>query len=423
MGYLGGNPKSLSPEDSDLVKSVHEVAKNVMRPIAMELDGMTAQAVIAPGSPFWTFMRKAYELGWHKMPFPEKFGRFKLGGLDLTPYQQYLVMEEMGWGSYGLSLEASECLPALTPLLFCPDDEEMLKEFTIPFCECTDGTVIGIWPITEPDVGSDGLCVGLPVFRDPYIKPQCSARLEGDEWVINGQKSAWVASGTIGTHCVLMCSVEAARGSSGNGIFLFTLNKPGITRGAPLEKIGLRDLNHNQGEIFFDNVRIPKKNMVVGPDKYEEVLEGWLCGTTTAVATWSVGIARAAFEEALDYAKKRRQGGTALIEHSFIRAKLFNMYVKVETARQLVMEAFIYNRTSPEPRLEYGIAAKNYGAACALEVATDAIQIWGAAGITKEYLVGKLFRDARLCSICDGSSDTLSIVGGSLLGKRYPGLM
>jgi acyl-CoA dehydrogenase len=420
MSYLGANVKSLSPEDSDLVKSVREVAKNVMRPVSMELDGMTPEEVIAPDSPFWKFMKTAYELGWHKMAFPDKVGNVKLGGLDLSPFQQYLVMEEMGWGSYGLALAASQGLPAVTPLIFCPDDEEMLREFTVPYCECTDGKVIGIWGITEPDCGSDVVCPGMPIFRDPYLKPQCSARMEGDEWVINGQKSAWVASGTIGTHCILCCNVDPSRGQAGCAMFLFKLDKPGITRGAPLDKIGLRDLN--QGEVFFDNLRIPKKYMIVGPDKYEEVIENWLSMTTTAVATWSVGLARAAFEEALDYARKRKQGGKAIIEHSFIRAKLFNMYAKVEAARQLIMEAFIFNRTSPEPRLEYGYTAKVYGAQVALEVAADAVQIWGAAGITKEYLVGKLFRDARLCSICDGSSDTFSVVGGYLLNKRYPGM-
>jgi alkylation response protein AidB-like acyl-CoA dehydrogenase len=215
-----------------------------------------------------------------------------------------------------------------------------------------------------------------------------------------------------------MCNVDESKGNAGNGIFVFSLDQRGLTRGTPLSKIGARDFN--QGEIFFDDVRIPRNNMLVGPEYYKAALEGWLSGSTSQVATWCVGLARAAFEEALDYAKKRRQGGNLLVEHSFIQGKLFQMYQKVESARQLVLSAFVYNRTSPRPHLEYGIAAKNYASACALEVASDAVQVFGANGITTEYLPGKLFRDARMTSICDGSSDSLSVSGGAMLAKNYP---
>lgn len=411
MDYLGTNLHGLSDEDLALKDSVQKFARDVMRPIATELDGMSAEAVIAPDSPFWTFMRKSYELGYHTITFPEQ-----VGGLGLTPLQQSIVVEELGWGSYGLTLVMQLGLHALAPAIF--QNEELIKEFTIPFCQCKDGKSIGCWGITEPDHGSDTLMAGYPSFRDPNIKAQCRARLEGNEWIISGQKAAWVSAGTIATHCVLFCQVDPSKGHAGGGIFIVPLDLPGVTRGKPLEMFGVRDLN--QGEIYFDDVHISKRYMLIGPDIYEVVLEAWLSGTTSMVAMWSVGVARAGFEEALNYARQREQGGKLLVEHPNVQQKLFNMYRKVEASRQLCRAAYVYARTAQNPVLEYSLAAKTFASDTALEVTSDAIQIFGGNGLSSEYLIGKLFRDARAGMICDGSNDSLALKGGHLLAQHYP---
>jgi acyl-CoA dehydrogenase len=402
----------LTKEDRTLKESAHKFAETVMRPVSIRLDRITAEQAIAPNSPYWDFIRKAYKLGYHKLLFPEE-----VGGPGLTPLQIALVMEELAWGSFGLTLALHTTFDAAVAL---EGGEELIKEFTIPYTSCTDGSYIGCWAITEPDHGSDTILLGLPAFRDPTLKAQCRARLDGDEYVINGQKSAWVSGAPTAKTVLLMCQVDSSKGSAGGGMFVFSLDRPGVSKGKPCEKVGARELN--QGEIYFDNVRVPKKYLVVGPDRYEAALTAHLAITTPIMGVWAVGLARAGFEEALKYARVREQGGKLLVEHSLVRARLFGMFRKIEAARQLCRSVLVYNLSNPpEKRVpEYGFAAKNFGTQTALEVTTDAIQILGSNGLTPDYLSEKLFRDARTTTICDGSNDILDLTGGNIIAQTYP---
>jgi len=411
MEYLDLD-QNLTKEEVLMKKTANEFARKVMRPIAKELDEMTPEQVIAKDSPFWEFMRKAYDLGYHAMPLPESYG-----GMGLTSLQQAIINEELAWGSFGLTVALGTAgFPALVASIVAKD--ELTEKFIVPFCECTDASFIGCWAITEPDHGSDTLIPHHPAFRDPNIPAQCTATLDGDEYVINGQKAAWVSSGTIATHAALFCQIDPSMGHAGGGILVVPLDLPGVKKGVPLNKIGQRDLN--QGEIFFDNVRIPESYLIAGPEAYEAILEGILSITTATMGILSVGLARAAFEEALTYAKNRIQGGKRLVEYPNIQMKLFHMLSKVETSRQISRAAFIYNHNRLAPAEEYSIIAKVHGTQAAFEVANDAIQIFGGNGLTKEYLVEKLFRDARAALIEDGSNDTLAIAGGHKVINTYP---
>jgi acyl-CoA dehydrogenase len=296
--------------------------------------------------------------------------------------------------------------------------EDLIRDVVTPFVECEDASIRGCWAITEPDHGSDTLMPGFPSFRDPAIKAQCKARLDGDEWVINGQKAAWVSGAPIATHTILFCQTDPAIGHAGGGIAIVPLDQPGVTKGKPLNKLGQRDMP--QGEIFFEDVRIPKSYMLMREDAYEPMLAAWLAGTTAAMGVLSTGLARAAFEEALAYSKERVQGGKRLIEHSTVKAKLFRMFEKVEAMRQLSRAAYVYNGSSGKPAIEYGIAAKINGTEGCFAVASDAVQIFGGNGLAKEYLVEKLFRDARSTLIEDGSNDILAIEGGHQVIETYP---
>jgi len=402
----------LTDEDIALRTSAHRFAKEVMRPIAKELDEMTPEQVIAKDSPFWEFMRKGYELGYHTILIPEPYG-----WLDLTPKQQAIIYEELAWGSVGLAVAIGVAsFPSFGASMVAEDD--LIEKIIVPFCECKDASIVGCWGITEPDHGSDTLVPQHPNFSDPNIKAQCRAQLDGDEYVINGQKSAWVSCGTIATHCALFCQIDPSMGHAGGGIFAMPLDLPGVNKGAPLKKIGQRDLN--QGEIFFDNVRVPKDYLIAGPEAYEALLEITLSATTALMGVFGAGLARAAFEEALAYAKERVQGGKALIEYPNIQMKLFHMFRKVETTRVFSRAAYIYNQNTSTPAEEYSILAKVHGTQSAFDVANEAIQIFGSNGLTKEYLIEKLFRDARAMIIEDGSNDTLAIAGGHKLIHTYP---
>ncbi|MCL2335987.1 MAG: acyl-CoA/acyl-ACP dehydrogenase [Firmicutes bacterium] len=407
---------NLSEENLALKTAANKFAAEVMRPVAKELDQMSPEDVVAPESPFWDFLRKAYKLGYHKLTFPEE-----VGGQGLNPLQLSIVMEELAWGSFGLTLQLNTSFHAAAAL---GSTEEHIMNFTIPYCNCTDASIIGCWAISEPDHGSDGMPY-TPGFRDPNIKGQCTARLDGDEYVIKGQKAAWVSSGTIANYILLMCQIEPSNGFpgfAGSGVFIFSLDRPGVSRGKPWNKLGARELN--QGEIYFDDVRIPKDALLVGPEGYEGALISHLCLTTPMVGTWSVGLARAAFEEALDFARKRVQGGKPLVDNPNVQQKLFDMFRKVEASRQLCRSVYLYNynwSNPPEKRLfEYGIAAKTFATQAALEVTSDAIQLMGGCGLSKEYQVEKFFRDARATLICDGSNDTIAVMGGHIVGHTYP---
>jgi|SRR5271157_2382056 len=403
---------NLTEDDIALRKAANKFATEVMRPVAKQLDEMTPEQVIAEDSPLWDFMKKAYELGYHAVLIPESYG-----GMNLTSLQQIIIFEELCWGSAGLATQiAVGAFPAFVASMV-PEDE-IIEKIIVPYCECRDGSIRGCWCITEPDHGSDTLIPGYPSFSDPAIRANCRVTLDGDEWVINGQKSSWVSGATIATHCALYCQVDASMGHAGGGIFIVPLDLPGVSKGKPLNKMGQRDLN--QGEIFFDNVRIPRSYMVAGPEAYEGMLEITLSATTCLMGAMGTGIARAAFEESLAYAKERVQGGKPLIEYTHIRMRLFNMLRRVETSRLMTRAAYVYNQSTSTPAEEYSVMAKIHSTQAAFDNTHEAIQIFGGNGLAKEYLIEKLFRDARATLIEDGSNDTLAIAAGHKIIETYP---
>jgi acyl-CoA dehydrogenase len=410
MEYLDISLK-MTDEDLALRDAAHKFAEKVMRPISIELDRMTPDEVIAEGSPFWEFMKKAYELGYHKLLIPEPYG------LGLSPFQTHIVFEELGWGSFGLSVQLGvACFPAFAACI--TGDDKLIEEITIPFCNCTDGSLRGCWAITEPDHGTDYVSINQDLFTDPRCKGNIQARLKGTEYVISGQKSAWVSGGTIATHALLFCQIDPSKGMAGSGVCIVPLDLPGVSKGKALSKMGQRDLN--QGEIYFDEVRIPQEYMFVQPDFYPEFLEMLLAYANGCMSTWSTGIARAAFEESLTYAKERIQGGLPLIQHRSVRARIFGMFAKVETIRAFSRAVLNFNLSMSPPFAEYAVACKPTCTQLAFEVTHEAVQILGGNGLTSEYITEKLFRDARATLIEDGVNEGLLAEGGGMLHKHYP---
>jgi acyl-CoA dehydrogenase len=401
----------VTQEDREVRSAAHEFALEVMRPAAKEFDKMAPEDLAAPGSAYWDFLAQGFQLGYHAVTFPEE-----VGGPGLSPLQVHMVMEEMAWGSFGLtialntSLHASACLGG---------PQRLIDEFTIPLCACTDASETGCWAMTEPDHGSDSIALGYPSFHDPSIGYGCRARLDGDEYVINGQKAAWVSGGPIAKSVLLMCNLDSERGHAGGGAFVFSLDRPGVSRGRPIDKIGSRELL--QGELYFNDVRVPKDHLLYGPEDYEAELAAHFALTTPMVSTFGVGVARAAFEETLAYCRERRQGGKLLVDHPNVQQKLFDMFRKVEAARQISRAAFVHNWSKPpkQRKLEYGFAAKTFATQAAMEVVGEAIMLFGTNALTKEYLIEKLFRDAQCLSHCDGSNDSLAIFGGHLVSETY----
>jgi len=391
-----------NPEHQALVETVRRFAGEAMRPVGTELDRLVDPAdVVAPASPLWGIFEKYRQLG---------IGRLEVDEAAMDPTEratlQAGINEELGWGDGGLavSLAVSNFHVIFAQLSGRP---ELVERFAAP-----DSTEIGCWAVTEPDHGSDTLTFTEESFRDPAIKANCIAIPDGDHYVIRGQKSSWVSNGTIATIGTLFCTIDGDEGFAGGGVCIVPLDLPGVSRGRPLDKLGQRALN--QGEIFFDEVRVPAEFMVVGKDAYGIAIEMVLALANSYMGMTFVGLARAAYELALAYAKERVQGGVPIIRHQSVRSRLFRMFTQVEAARALARKVSLMGAVAPPP-VQYSIASKTYCTNTAFEVASAAVQIFGGNGLSREYPIEKLLRDARASMIEDGCNEVLGIVGGARL--------
>lgn len=402
----------LSPEQRALRDGVHKFAASVLRPASRELDRYADPAqVIVKGSRVWDVLRQAYALGYHAVGVPQE-----LGGLGLTGLDEHQVLEEMGWGSADFAIAlAAGGFPF--QMVATTGSQELIEEFVQPFVADREAKYIGCWAITEPDHGSDTLMPGTEFFHDPRITGQLIAIAEGDQYIVRGQKSAWVSNGTIASHALTFLTIEPAKGMAGGGVVIIPLDRPGVSRGKPLDKLGQRALN--QGELFFDDVRIPRRYMLIDGSAYEMALDATLAFANAAMSAIFTGVARAAFEEALAYCKERVQGGKRICEHQLVQKHLFGMFRSVEACRALSRAAMVYNTQMLPPQTHYSIAAKTFCTEAAFEVASTALQLFGGNGLSREYVIEKILRDARASLIEDGCNDILELTGAPMLVERY----
>ena len=397
----------LSIELTDDQKAMRDATEKfcteVWRPAAIELDKLhDPQDVIAEGSVLWDVLRKSYELGYHNMGVPKEVGGMGLDGLTTA-----LIREQMGWAAADLAISLGVSSMPFFFTLLSPDPE--VRDLTRKFCEDIEAKMIGCWAITEPEHGSDWSCLDIEYSKDPKSGPSVRAVQDGEEYVVNGQKSSWVSNGTIATHALLFLCLDPSAGMYGGcGIAAIPLSYPGISRGKPLDKLGQRALN--QGEIFFDNVRIPKANVVCqDPTMYYALSEINLAGCNAAMGNIFTGVAQAALDEALEYAKERVQGGRAIFNHQNVQLKLFDMFMSVEAARSLSRRVTVYNSVTSPAAVHYSIASKVFSTETAFRVASQAIQIFGGYGLSKDFHIEKIFRDTRASLIEDGVNETLAL--------------
>jgi alkylation response protein AidB-like acyl-CoA dehydrogenase len=396
---------ALTDTQQALADSLRSFATRIMRPAGIELDRMAPGQAIAPGSPFWDVRRKFIELG---------IGPSLLAGLppEEIAGAQSMMWEMLGYGDAGLAVSMGS---ALLPV-------SLARHFGKPFIiERFGPELLGCWGLTEPDHGSDMLDVDRHAFAPDGVatRPNCSASVRGGALLINGQKSAWVSNGTIAEVCALFCRFDRGDGAPGGAVIYVPLDAPGVSRGQPLDKIGQRALN--QGEIFFENVRLPLDYLAVAPEGYAAAVRLSVGYANTGMAAIFTGLAQAAFDLAFDYVRERKQGGVPLIRHQHVRYRVFQMFRKVETARALARRVNRYNVLAGSPSLPGAMAAKITATQTAFEVANEAVQLFGGYGLSREFPVEKLLRDARSALIEDGCNELLAIKGGSLLADSGHG--
>ncbi|SDU07681.1 Acyl-CoA dehydrogenase [Pseudomonas pohangensis] len=394
---LSGLEAPLNEMEQMIQDNVHHFAQSVMREAGVTLDQLSPEQAIAPDSVLWDVLQKAEGLGLNLTALAElpPLERVKLFGL---------ATEELAWGDGGL---AGSILVNYFPVMYS------LLAGNLAMAEFCEGKR-GCWGITEPDHGSDMVDPSAAVAAPgmPYGRPNCLARIVGDKVIINGQKAAWVSGAMTAEVCALFCHYADEQGNTRPGVAVIVpLDLPGVSRGKPLDKLGVRGMN--QGELYFDNVEVPLANLLAGPDQYQDLAYRMLCEANPHVGMMAVGMARAAYEHALAYAHERKQGGQPLIRHQHVRFRLFEMFRKVEAARALVRRVMDYNATAAYPSLLGSTSAKVTATQTAFEVASDALQMFGGNGLTREYPMEKLFRDARAMLIADGANEMLAIKGGS----------
>lgn len=409
---MATGPQADTSADELARQAAHRFAEEVLRPVSLQLDQVSDPSeVIAPGSPLWDVLRQAFRMGLHVARFPSE-----VGGAGLSPAGAFAVSEELAWGAVDLAISIGV---STMPFAYAAQwgDPGLVQELTLPFVADRDARYIGCWAITEPDHGSDTLMFDTEFYRDPSIFWGVAARQEGEEWVINGSKSAWVSNGTIATHALLFLGIERGSGMAGGGVAVVPLDRPGVSKGPPLNKLGQRALN--QGQIFFEEVRIPRRFMVVEPDRYPEAIRQVLTQANSGMATLFSSLARAAFEEGLRWARERVQGGRPLVKHQLVQWKLFDMYLKAHTARLLARELALDIAAGQLKSPAQPFVAKVYCTQAAFEVASEAVQLHGGIGLVKGMLVEKLFRDARASLIEDGTNEILGLTAVQRLISEY----
>ena len=326
------------------------------------------------------------EQGFLGVLVPEQYGGAGLG------YQEYItIIDEIArvCGSIGLSVAAHNSLCTNHILMFGNEDQ---KQKYLPLL--ASGQWIGAWGLTEPNTGSDAM------------RMQCTATRDGDHWVINGTKS-WITHGKSGHVAVVIARTGELLDSRGMTAFIVERGTPGFHAGKKENKLGMRA--SETAEMIFDNCRV-HQSQILG-----EAGEGFiqamkiLDGGRISIASLALGIAKGAYEASVKYAKESHQLGQPIANFQGISFKLADMATKIEAAELLTRQAGSL-KDSGLKCTKQAAMAKYYASEVSVEVSTDAVQIFGGYGYTKDFPVEKFYRDSKLCTIGEGTSEIQKLV-------------
>jgi alkylation response protein AidB-like acyl-CoA dehydrogenase len=406
---LSGLEGAMSEEEKAIQESAHRFAAEVMRPLAEKVDKMSAEDAVAADSPLFSYYEQMKESGLLDIE--------TMGTLENEEKARLLpiIFEELAWGDCGLMLGSMvTSFPSYAARL--SGDESLIEQF--------DGR-LGCWMATQPDRGSDVVDMDGDEIHEGtrQNRPNLHARIDGNEVVVTGQSSAWVSAAPFAetTLAYLPCDYGDGLynddGSSPQICLLIDLDDPRISKGKPLDKLGIRTLP--QGEVFFDEVRMPLRNAVAQGDAAVGGFMGTLTFANMEMGFSFTGVARAAYEHALAYVHERKQGGTELINHQSVRMRLFDIWRKVEACRAMSRRVAQYNFGPNGPHLLASVTSKTFVTQTCFEAVSEALQLFGGNGLTKEYAMEKLLRDARASLIADGENNILSLKGADWLSKWY----
>jgi acyl-CoA dehydrogenase len=387
---------ALNEEQRQLRDWVHEFAASVIRPAAHEWDEREETP--------WPIIEEAARIGLYSYDFMVN------AYADKTGLTMPIAMEELCWGDAGITLAIFGSMLAVAGILANGTPEQVAE--WVPICIGTpDAPKLAAFGVSEPDAGSD-----VSSLRTRAVYDAAS-----DTWTLNGTKT-WITNGGIAHTHVIVASVDPELGARGQASFIIPEGTPGLRMGQKFKKMGIR-ASHT-AEVVLEDVRIPGELVLGGRERLEERLararEGKRSSSQAAMATFeasrplvgaqALGIARAAYEYALDYARERRQFGRAIIENQAIAFKLSDMATQIDAARLLVHRAAWMAAQGLSFAHGEGSMSKLYAGEVAVRVTEEAIQILGGYGYVRDYPVERWHRDSKIYTIFEGTSEIQRLI-------------
>src|SRR5580658_618640 len=386
----------LNDDQKTMQEWVHGFAVNQMRPIAAEWDEREETP--------YEFIQEAAKIGIYSLDF--MMNAFT----DTTGLSLMIATEELAWGDAGLTMALMATSLGVAAIVANGTPEQVTE--WVPQCFGTpDDIKLAAFGVSEPDAGSD-----VSALRTRAVYDEAA-----DEWVLNGTKT-WITNGGIANTHVIVASVAPELGSRGHASFVIPEGTPGISQGQKFKKMGIR-ASHT-AEVVLEDCRVPGRCLLGGKEKLDERLararEGKRTSTQAAMSTFeasrplvgaqAVGIARAAYEYALDYAKERKQFKRPIIENQAIAFKLADMKMRTDAARLLVWRASWMARNGKRFEAGEGSQSKLFAGENAVWVTEQAIQILGGYGYVREYPVERWHRDSKIYTIFEGTSEIQRLV-------------
>lgn len=376
-------PYIISEEARDLLSDVKKFCDNEVREQAKEFD--------KTGEWPKEMYDKAIEQGYTALEVPEEYGGVGLSRVDIAA-----LMEEMAKADAGFATTVSASGLGMKPVLISGSEKQKKK-----VCEIVLNGGFTAFALTEPGAGSDPGAGKTTAVKD------------GDSYVLNGRK-CFITNGAVADVYCVAALTNKELGMKGMSMFLVEKGTPGLSTGNHEDKMGIRC--SNTCDVVFDDCRISAENLIGKEGDGFKIAMQTLDQARTWVGCLAVGIAQRAMEEAIAYAKERIQFGKPIIKNQAIHFKIADMEIKIETARQMVAHALTKMDLGLPYSMESAIA-KCYAGDIAMQVASEAIQVFGGYGYSREYPVEKLLRDAKIFQIFEGTNEILRIVVGNNIVK------
>ncbi|WP_273029477.1 acyl-CoA dehydrogenase family protein [Massilia timonae] len=369
-----------------ILSEEHQMIRDALRSFAQER--------LAPNAARWDRehhfpkeeLKELAALGAFGVAVPEQYGG---AGLDYVSLA--LVLEEIAAGDGGTStiISVNNCPVCSIAMMYA--NEEQKERWLRPLAQ---GALLGAFALTEPHTGSDAAALRTTATR------------EGDSYVINGAKQ-FITSGKHGDVAIVMAVTDKAAGKKGISAFWVPTDTPGYIVAGIEQKMGQH--SSDTAQIVFDNCRIPAANLIGEEGMGYKIALSGLEGGRIGIASQSVGMARAAYEAALGYAKERESFGKPIFEHQAVQFRLAEMAMKIEAARQLILHAAAM-KDAGLPCLKEAAMAKLFASEMAENVVSSAMQVFGGYGYVADFPVERIYRDVRVCQIYEGTSDIQKIL-------------